>query len=62
MLVVIGRCFKALLRFLLRFPLSAFFQKGSCLEAGLCEGGSFVNFKENGFKDFKIVVVFCLCL
>ena len=37
-----------------------FSKKAFCLEAGLCEGGSFVNF--NGFKDFKIVVIFCLCL
>ena len=35
-----------------------FSKKAFCLEAGLCKGGSFVNFKENGFKDFKIVVIF----
>ena len=38
-----------------------FSKKAFCLEGGLCEGGSFVNFKENGFKDFKRVVIFCLC-
>ena len=40
------------LKLCLGFPLSAFFKKAFCLEGGLCEGGSFVNFKENGFKDF----------
>ena len=35
-----------------------FSKKAFSLEGGLCEGGSFVNFKENGFKDFKIVVFF----
>ena len=39
-----------------------FSKKALCLEGGLSEGGSFVNFKENGFKDFKIVVIFCFCL
>ena len=39
-----------------------FLKKAFCLEGGLWEGGSLVNFKENGFKDFKIVVIFCLCL
>ena len=39
-----------------------FSKKAFCLEAGLCEGGFFVNFKENGFKNFKIAFIFCLCL
>ena len=39
-----------------------FSNKAFCLEGRLCEGGSFVNFKENGFIDFKMVVIFCLCL
>ena len=39
-----------------------FSKKAYCLEVALCEGGSFVSFKENSLKDFKIVVIFCLCL
>ena len=30
-----------------------FTTKAFCLEGRLCEGGSFVNFKEKGVKDFK---------
>ena len=39
-----------------------FSKKAFCLEGGLCEGGSFVNFKENGFKDFKIVFFLSLSM
>ena len=35
-----------------------FSKKAFSLEGGLCEGGSFVNLKKTGFKDFKIVGFF----